>query len=592
MKLLPLLILLSLALPARADHGLSLDGHLKYPSGFERFAFTSPQAKVGGGITLHAIGAFDKMNPFTLKGSAPDLVGRLVFESLTVQSQDEPFSQYGLLARDIAVAADGLGITYELHPQARFADGSPVTAADVAFSFATLKSDQAHPFYRSYWQDVARAEILDPHRIRFHFARKNRELPMITGELPVFSKAFHGQHDFAKGDLTPPLGSGPYRVGRVQAGQTITFERNPDYWGRDLPVRRGLHNFNQVTVKYFKDPVVALEGFKAGEFDFIHVNNSKQWARDYQGDKFDRGLIVKTTLPHRNGAGMQGFVLNLRRPLFQDIRVRRALGLAFDFEWSNSNLFHGQYTRSESYFSNSELAATGAPTPEELALLEPFRDRLDPAVFGPAPRPPSTAAPGSLRDNLRQAVALLKEAGWRMGPNGLLVDPKGHPLRIDALLVSPDFERVLGPYAANLKKIGVGLEYRTVDPALYQRRIDAFDFDLIVHSYGQSQSPGNEQRDSWHSVSADIPGSRNLMGLKDPVVDALVDRLIYVSDRPALLTACRALDRVLRAGHYLVPHFHIPYHRVAYWNRFEHPVTPPLYYSPEDWLFAWWVKDR
>ncbi|MEO5362198.1 MAG: extracellular solute-binding protein [Magnetococcus sp. DMHC-8] len=586
-----LLLLVWLTLPtAQAAHGISLDGQLKYPADFTRFAYTSPDARSGGTLTLHALGGFDKMNPYTLKGTAPDLLGSLAFETITVQSMDEPFAQYGLLAKDIQVADDGLSVTYRLHSHARFADGTPVTADDIAFSFQVLKSDKAHPLYQSYWQDIRSATVLDPQSIRFDFVQKNRELPLITGEMPVLNRKFYEKHPFDKGDLTIPVGSGPYVVESFDPGKTITYRRNPDYWGRDLPVRRGMHNFDRIVIKYFRDPVVALEGFKAGEFDFIFENNSKQWARDYVGDKFDQGRIIKESLPHRQGAGMQGWVFNLRRPLFQDQRVRRALTLALDFEWSNENLFHKQYRRSDSFFSNSELAARGKPSAAELALLEPFRARLDPAVFQAVEPPPSTTPPGSLRSNLRQAADLLKEAGWQVGPDGLLVKA-GQPLRMEMLLSSPAFERVMAPYAANLKKLGVELNYRTVDLSLYQRRLDSFDYDMIVHTFAQSQSPGNEQRDMWHSASAGINGSRNMIGLKDPVVDALVEKVIYADHREALLTACHALDRVLLAGHYLVPNWYLDYHRVAYWSHLQHPEQRPLYYSAEGWLSAWWMRD-
>ncbi|MBF0175281.1 MAG: ABC transporter substrate-binding protein [Magnetococcales bacterium] len=577
--------------PLFAAHGLSLDGQLKYPPGFERFAYTSPKGVVGGELALHGIGGFDKMNPYTLKGDAPDLLGTLVFETLTIRSLDEPFSQYGLLAKDMEVAPDGLSVVYTLDPAARFANGTPVTANDVLFSFNALMSEKAHPLYRSYWQDIERVEIASEQVVRFHFRRKNRELPLIAGEIPVLSQAAFAGRNFDQADLTPPLGSGPYRVKSFETGKNITYERRADYWGWHLPVRRSQFNFQLVAIKYFRDPQVALEGFKAGVFDFMAENNSKQWARDHQGEKFDQGRIVKETLPHKNSAGMQGFVMNLRRPFFKDIRVRKAFNLAFDFEWSNLNLFYGQYTRSESYFTNSDMAAKDSPSPEELVLLEPLRAQLDPAVFQDAPSPPSTTPPHSLRDNLRQAATLLREAGWRMGPDGTLVNAEGKPFVVDALLGMQAFERVMAPYAENLRKLGIRINYRTVDLSLYQHRLESFDFDMIVGTFGQSLSPGNEQRDYWHSSQAQVPGSRNLIGIEDPAVDALIDHIIYVKNRPALITACRALDRVLRSGWYLVPHFHIPLHRISYWNQFDKPATLPLYYTPHDWLFTWWRKD-
>ncbi|MBF0453730.1 MAG: ABC transporter substrate-binding protein [Magnetococcales bacterium] len=574
-----------------AAHGISLDGDLKYPKGFSGFEYTSERAKVGGKVTLYSLGGFDKMNPFTLKGVAPDHLGSLLFDTLMVQSLDEPFAQYGLLATDIHVAEDGLSVACTLDPDARFSDGSPLTAEDVKYSLEVLQSEAAHPFYAGYFRDIKQAEVVGPHQIIFHFAQQNRELPLIFGEMPIFSRAFFAKHSFEGLNLTIPLGSGPYTVESMVPGKTITFKRNPNYWGWKRAVNRGMYNFERIEIKYFKDSVVALEGFKAGEFDFLVEHNSKHWARDYQGDKFDEGLIKKEQLIHKRGAGMQGFVFNLRREKFQDKRVREALTLAFDFEWSNKNLFHGQYVRSDSFFSNSEMAAKGKPSPAELALLEPFRDQLDPAVFEAVKPPPSTLPPGSIRHNLRRAMKLLKEAGWKVGKDRILRNSRGTPLQIDMMLASASFERIIAPYVANLKRLGVAVNYRTVDLALYKRRLDTFDFDMIVTVFGQSQSPGNEQRDMWHSASADAKGSKNYIGIKDPVVDALVDAIIYSTSRSELLAACRALDRVLLAGHYLVPNWYLNTHRIAYWNKFDRPTKLPLYYSADSWLWSWWIKE-
>lgn len=578
--------------PLWAAHGISLDGVLKYPADFKGFDYTSDKAKPGGVLTLYSLGGFDKMNPFTLKGEAPDHLGTLLFDTLMVQSQDEPFAQYGLLVTDIVVAADGMSVTCTLAAEARFSDDSPLTAADVKYSLDVLKSKAAHPFYARYFRDIKEAQVLGPHKIKFVFSQKNRELPLIFGEMPIFSKAFFSKHSFEKLELTTPIGSGPYTVESVIPGKTVTYKRNPNYWGWKRAVNRGLYNFDRVVIKYFKDPVVALEGFKAGEFDFILENNSKQWARDYHGDKFDSGLIKKEQLLHKNGSGMQGWVFNLRRDKFKDIRVRKALTLAFDFEWSNTNLFHGQYVRSDSYFSNSEMAAKGKPSPAELALLEPFRDRLDPSVFAEVKPPPSTDPPGSLRKNLREAMKLLKNAGWKVDKDRILRNSKGQVLEIDMMLSSPAFERVMAPYVANLKRLGVQVTYRTVDLALYKRRLDSFDYDMIVTVFGQSQSPGNEQRGMWGSASADEEGGRNFIGLKDPVVDALVDKIIYAQSRKELITACKALDRVLLAGNYLIPNWYLNTHRIAYWNRFERPAQTPLYYSAHGWLWSWWSKEQ
>ncbi|NTV12591.1 MAG: ABC transporter substrate-binding protein [Desulfobulbaceae bacterium] len=593
-KRLPALVLLlgllTLSRPLLAAHGISIDGKLKYPANFTHFDYTSPQAVKGGQLLLHGLGGFDKMNPFTLKGTAPDDLSDLVFETLAVSSLDEPFAEYGLLAKDIELAPDKLSVTFTLNELARFSDGSPVTPADVKFSLDTLKSPAAHPFYQSYLQDITMAEVLDGHRVRFKFAKKNRELHMIAAQLPIFSKKFYSAHPFSEESLTVPVGSGPYVVGEFSPGKFITYKRAPNYWAKELPVRRYQFNFDTITYKYFKDQIVAVEAFKAHEFDFMSVNIAKQWARDLDGPKFEKKEILKETLPHQNDQGMQGFAMNLRRPIFQDRKVRQALGLAFDFEWANQSLFFDQYRRSTSYFSNSNLAATGLPHGLELEYLRPFKDKLPPEIFTTPPTPPTTKPPGSLRDNLRQAKQLLSEAGWQVDKNGKLADKSGKPCEFEILLSSASFERVMASYVQNLEKLGIKASYRTIDPALIQRRIQEFDFDMLVNVYGQSQSPGNEQRDNWSSAAADHKGSRNLMGLKDPVVDNLVDKIIYAATQEELTAACRALDRVLWYGYYLVPNWYLANHRVAYWNRFARPEKLPLYYSPGQALYTWWVK--
>jgi microcin C transport system substrate-binding protein len=573
-----------------AAHGVSIDGTLKYPAGFPRFDYTSDQAVKGGRLLLHDLGSFDKMNPFTLKGTPPSGLDTFVFETLATSSLDEPFAAYGLLAEDIDVAEDGLSVLYRLNPAARFSDGSPVTVNDVAFSLETLKSDLAHPFYQAYFHDISHAEIVADRQIRFHFLQKNRELHMIASQMPVFSKKWFTEHSFNSPSMEPPLGSGPYVVQDVNPGKSITYKRNPDYWANELNVRAGMFNFETITYKFFKDQIVSVEAFKAGEFDFMYINIAKQWARDLGGSKFDQGLIAKETLPHRNNQGMQGFVFNTRHHLFQDRRVRKALTLAFDFEWANQALFFNQYTRSNSYFSNSYLAARGLPSERELALLEPHRNTLPAEVFTTPPTPFATPDRKVLRTNLRQARELLREAGWQV-ENGVLVNEKGTPFSFEIMLASPSFERVMAPFVKNLHKLGVQVSYRTIDPALYTQRQQKFDFDMMVYVFGQSQSPGNEQRDYWHSSTADREGSRNLIGLKDPVVDDLVDKIIYAETQEDLVAASMALDRVLWYGYYVVPNWYLNKHRVVYWNKFQRPDTLPLYYSPMQALTTWWEKE-
>ncbi len=561
----------------------------KYPASFTHFDYVNPQAPKGGNLILSAYGSFDTLNPFTLKGISAAGLNDLMFESLMVSSLDEPFSQYGLLAEDVALADDGLSVTFRLRDIARFSNGDPVTAEDVKFSFDTLMSEQAHPQYRFLWADIKQAVVVDRLTIRFEFHKLNPELHMIAGQIPVFSQKWLGDQSFDKLSREHPITSGPYLIEKYDLAKNITYTRNPDYWANDLNVRRGMYNFDEVTYKYYRDFTVLLEAFKAGEFEFNLEYNSKRWARDYNSSKFRNQEIIKTELPHQNNAGMQGFVFNLRKPLFQDQRVRRAISYALDFEWSNRKLFYNQYERCYSYFSNSELASSGLPEGEELTLLEAFRDQLDSAIVDTEWKPPTTSPPSSLRLNLRKARTLLEEAGWSLRDN-VLVNDQGEELRFDVMLSQKGFERILAPFARNLKKLGIEVQYRTVDVALYKRRLDAFDFDMVVASFAQSQSPGNEQFNLFHSSSADKEGSRNLMGISDPVVDALVDKLVYAADREELVTAAHALDRVLLHGYYLVPHWYIGSHRIAYWNRFGKPDTLPLYYDAEDWMLRTWWK--
>ncbi|MFC1826561.1 extracellular solute-binding protein [Thermodesulfobacteriota bacterium] len=573
----------------QAAHGISIDGKLKYTPGFKEFDYTSGQAKKGGVLVLHDLGSFDKMNPFTLKGSAPSGLDNLVFETLAVSSLDEPFASYGLIAKDIELSDDRLSVIYTVDENAKFSDGSSITPEDIQFSLNTLKSDAAHPFYQAYLQDITGSDILDKNRIRFNFARVNRELHMIASQVPIFSKKFYTEHPFDDPSMMPPVGSGPYVVDAVNQGKSITYKRNPDYWAKNHPTRKGMFNFDIITYKYFRDQIVSVEAFKANEFDFMYINIAKQWARDLVGQKFESKQIIKEYLPHRNNQGMQGFVFNLRDPLFQDWKVRKALGMAFDFEWANNKLFFNEYTRSASYFSNSDLAATGLPEGLELEYLQPYKNQLTAEVFTQPLTPSTTNIPNGIRKNLREARNLLIESGWTV-KDGRLVNGEGKPFEFEILLVSPSFERVMAGYVNNLSKLGVNASYRTIDPALYIDRLNRFDFAMTVHVFGQSQSPGNEQRDFWHSTSADRQGSRNLIGIKDPIVDELVDKIIYATTQEELKAACKALDRVLWYGYHVVPNWYVARHRISYWNKFNRPEILPLYYNPIQALMTWWMK--
>ncbi|MCM5569623.1 extracellular solute-binding protein [Burkholderiaceae bacterium FT117] len=588
--------------PAHAAHALAWGDTPKYPQGFDAFDYVNPDAPKGGTLNLAGFGSFDKLNPFTLRGLAAAGLGLLMFETLAEGSDDEPFTMYGLLAEDMAFAPDGLSITFRLNPAARFWNGDPVTADDVRHSFETLTGKRAHPRFRQYFSDVSRVVVVDPSTVRFEFRRRNHELHMIIGmQLPIFSRKWGSGKNFDEVVQEEPLTSGPYRIERTDWGKTISYRRNPDWWARELNVRRGMFNFDRVVYKYFGDETARLEGFKAGEFDWVAENSAKNWARGHTGRRYDSGEILKRQFRHSNPAGLQGFLFNTRRPPFDDARVRQALGLAMDFEWMNRQVFHGQYVRSPSYFTNSDMAATGLPGPDELALLEDLRARLRakgdpaglaPAVFGAVPVPPTTDPPGSLRDNLRRALVLLREAGWRVDDEGVLRDASGRKMSFEILSYSKALERVAVPWARNLEKLGVEARLRVTDPALYQKRTDDFDFDVIVHVYGASPTPGNELIERFTSAAAGEKGSDNLAGVRDPAVDLVIERLLRSDTRAELVTHAKVLDRLLRHGHYMVPQFHASAHRVAFRRHLAHPETLPLYYAAEPWLLkTWWSRD-
>ncbi|WP_123401866.1 extracellular solute-binding protein [Inmirania thermothiophila] len=570
---------------AEPVHALAMWGQPKYGAGFTHFDYVDPNAPKGGDVRLAEIGTFDSLNPFILKGIAPAGIG-MTFDTLTVASADEPFTRYGLVAESMELAPDRSWIVFNLRPEARFHDGSPITAEDVVFTFETLRT-RGHPFYRAYYASVDRAEVLGPRRVRFAFKPgANRELPLIVAELPVLSKRDWQGRDFTKTTLQPILGSGPYRVKTVDPGRSVTYERVRDYWAKDLPVNRGRFNFDRIRIDYYRDTTVALEAFKAGEYDFREENVAKNWATAYDFPALRQGLVKKVEIPHRRPAGMQGFVFNTRRWMFRDRRVREALGYAFDFAWTNRNLFHGAYTRTTSYFANSELAATGTPGPEELAILARYRGRVPEEVFTRPYAPPPGDPQGDIRGQLRTAMGLLRAAGFDVRDGRMVERASGRPFRFEILLVNPSFERIALPFARNLRRLGIEAGVRTVDPTQYQNRLQQFDFDMTVAVFPQSLSPGNEQRDFWTSAAADTPGSRNLAGIRDPVVDELVELLIAAPDRASLVARARALDRVLLWGHYVIPHWHLNYFRVAYWDLFGRPPVNPPYALAFD---TWWV---
>jgi microcin C transport system substrate-binding protein len=566
-------------------HGVAIYGDLKYGPGFKHFAYTSPDALKGGDVKLSAIGTFDSLNPFILKG-VPAAGITDTFETLTAPSADEPASQYGLIAESVEVPADRTWVAYTVRAEARFHDGTPITVDDVIWTFEALKT-KGHPFFRAYYAKVTRAEKAGDRTVRFTFSPgDNRELPFIVGQMPILSKAYWSKRDFEKTTLEPPLGSGPYKVESVTAGRSITYRRLKDHWSAKLPVNVGRHNFDTIRFDYYRDVTVALEAFKAGEYDFRLENVAKNWATAYTGPAVNQGLIRKEAIANELPTGMQAFVFNTRRPVFADPRVRQALGYVFDFEWTNKNLFYGAYTRTRSYFSNSELASSGLPGPDELKILEPFRGKLPDQVFTREYRPPSTDGSGNVRNNLVTALELLKSAGWEVRGGQLARSGSGEQMAFEILLADPSFERITLPFVKNLERLGVAARVRTVDTAQYQNRLDGFDFDMTIANWAQSLSPGNEQRDIWTTQAAKIKGSQNLAGIMSPEIDKLVDLVVSAPDRPGLIARTRALDRALLWGHYVIPQWHIRAFRVAYWDKFDRPKISPRYALAFD---TWWV---
>jgi microcin C transport system substrate-binding protein len=564
--------------------GLSLFGDLKYGADFSHFDYVNPDAPKGGTVRYSSIGTFDNLNLFILKGNAAAGLGGL-FDTLMFPAGDEPASAYGLVAESVEVPADRSWVQYNLRKEARFQDGSPITPEDVIWTFETLK-EKGHPRYRLYYADVMKAEKVGARSVKFSFRTgNNRELPQIVGEMPVLSKAYWSTRDFEKTTLEAPLGSGPYKVESFDVGRTITYRRVADYWGKDLPVNRGRNNFDVIRYDYYRDQTVALEAFKAGNYDIRVENVAKNWATGYDSPAFRDGLFKKEEIPNKVPAGMQGFGFNTRRDFFKDPRVRQALSYLFDFEWTNKNLFYDAYTRTESYFSNSELASSGLPSPDELKILEKYKEQIPDEVYTKAYEPPKTDGSGNLRDNMRQALRLLKEAGWSV-KGEKLVNDAGQPFAFEFLLDQPEFERIVLPFVQNLGRIGITASIRKIDPAQYENRMKTFDYDMAVVAFGESLSPGNEQRDFWSSAAADETGGQNYLGVKSKAVDDLVDLIINAPDRPSLVTRVHALDRVLLHGYYVIPNWHLSYFRVAAWDKFLRPKISPSYALAVD---TWWI---
>ena len=594
---------------AQAAQGISQYGKPKYVDGFAHFDYVNPNAPRGGTLTLPNPGqrtSFDKFNPFTLRGvTAPGI--ELMFESLAEGSADEVSSIYGLLAEDIAVAPDHQSVTFRIRPEAKFSDGTPVLAADVKHSFDVLMSGKAHPRYKTTFADITEAVVLSERSVRFYFKNNNAELPILAGTLPIFSRNWGKKADgsivpFEKIAFEMPVGSGPYLIESFKAGKSIVYRRNPQYWAdqlsKPLNVRVGFYNFDRVLYKLYSDDAVRLEAFKAGEFDALVEYRAKIWAKGYVGSKFDNGTLLKKAFLNHNGAGMQGFAMNLRRPIFKDVRVRQALGYALDFEWLNRQIFYDQYSRINSYFTNSDLSANfdgpRKPTEAELKLLRPLKAKypqwVPDAVFEPMPPAPSTKPPGSLRQNLKKARELLMHAGWQYR-DGALRNEKGEPFRFEIVEDGGFFLRVISAYMRNLEKLGVQVDIRTSDFALHQKRMDEYDFDMTTIRFPDSQNPGNELWDRFGSQAAKEKGSDNVIGVQSPVVDALVGEITKAQNRDELRAATRALDRVLWNSYFVIPQWYNPTHRVAYRKEMRYP-EPPLYYSAEPWIMQNWWKEE
>lgn len=578
------------AMPALAEdpkpvHGMAMHGQPKYGPDFKHFDYVNPDAPKGGMVRLAAVGTYDNLNGFILKGT-PAAGASAIYDSLMAASDDEAFTYYGLIAESMEVPDDRSWAIFTLRPEARFHDGKPITPEDVIFTFETLKT-KGHPLYKSYYADVAKVEKIGDRRVKVGFSGgTNRELPLIVAQVAILPKHYWESRDFEKTTLEPPLGSGSYRISEIEAGRSITLQRVTDYWGKDLPVNRGRSNFDTIRYDYFRDPTIAFEAFKAGSVDYRRDNNSRIWATGYDFQAVKDKQVIREEIAHEVPQGLQGYAFNTRRPLFQDRRVRQALGYAFDFEWSNKTLFYGLYKRTRSYFSNSELASSGLPAGDELKVLEKYRGKVPDEVFAKEFIPPVTDGSGNLRDGIREALRLLKEAGWEI-KGKQLVDKSGKPFEFEILLGDAAFERITLPFTKNLERLGITAHVRTVDSAQEQKREESFDFDMLVAVFGQSLSPGNEQRDFWHSATANVQGSRNLMGIKDPVVDELIDLIIAAPDREQLIARTRALDRVLLWGHYVIPQFHSGMWYIAHWDKFGHPPKLAKYSPgfPDTWWF-------
>ncbi len=569
------------------SHAISLLDSIKYGTGFTQFDYVNPDAPKGGAVRLATTNAFDTLNPFTLNGVSAAGIG-VTYDTLMTPSLDEGSTSYGLLAETVRYPKNNGWVEFDLRPEARWHDGEAVTPEDVVFSLNILKTE-GNPFYAQYYANVVKAEKVGDYTVRFTFDVPNKELASILGQLAVLPRHYWEGKDFAATTLEPPLSSGPYEIATVDAGRSVTYERVEDYWGADLPVNVGQNNFGTIRYDVYLDDTVAVEALKANEYDFRSEPSSSIWATSYEVPAVEQGRLIKELIPDENGRGMQAFWYNSRLEKFSDPQVREALGYAFDFEWSNENLFYGQYTRTTSFFVNSELASAGVPEGEELVLLEPYRNELPPELFTEPFTLPTSGGSGNPRENLRTASQLLSEAGWEIQNGQLTSTATGEVMTLEFLLYSPTFERIVSPVVQNLQRLGIEANFRTVEPAQYQELVQTFNYDAIVATASQSLSPGNEQRNYWSSEAADTEGSSNWAGIKNSVVDALIAKVINAPNRESLMTATHALDRVLLWNHFVTPNWYLPATRAVYWNKFGKPETYPTYGF--NFPGVWWVDE-
>lgn len=574
-------------------HAIAMHGTPKYGPDFTHLSYVNPDAPKGGTLKQSVIGTFDSLNPFIVKGNPAAgmafIRSSLIYDSLMQNALDEPFSLYGIIAESIELPEDRSYVAFNLRPEAKWHDGKPITAEDVKWTFETLR-EKGSPFFKAYWGDVSKVSVESERRIRFDFAvQGNAELPLIIAEMTIMPKHYWEGKTFDESSLDIPLGSGPYKVGKVEPGKSIEYIREPNWWGKDLPFWKGHNNFDTLVYDYYRDSNIALEAFLAGEYDVREENVAKLWATAYETPQVKDGRIIKEEIANTRPAGMQGFIMNIRKPVFQDVKVREALAYAFDFEWSNKQFAYGSYIRTQSHFENSELASKGLPEGRELEILNQYKGRIPDDVFTKTYKAPATDGSGNARENLKIAADMLEAAGYKTGADGIRAKD-GVRLEFEIIDADPIFERWVLPFVQNLKRIGVKATFRVIDSAQYQNRMTSYDFDMTMGSFGQSESPGNEQRDFWGSSKADIPGSRNYIGIKDPVIDEMIEAIIRAKSREDLVAHVRAMDRVLLAGHYVIPMWHFPKWRMAYWSTLARPET--LSGTSPAVAQTWWNKKK